>query len=107
MTPTVPDVLDLAADIIFADGWGQGRSVGPGGEKCLVGGIGAACHRLHAQRLYNPSIDAVTAALGFEPRQQEKAIYWNDSKKRTQDDVEDLLRNTAKDLRNTTKEHSQ
>jgi len=107
VTPeTTADVLEEAADILETLGWCQGASRLPTGERCLTGAIDEAIQRFHRGRISHavPAVYAICRRMGYlrssgEAR-AEKLIMWNDANDRTQAEVVDELKLTAKDVRN-------
>lgn len=108
MTPTpeqIADDLDAAADILITDGWCQNGFSDDEGRVCALGAIGRA------------TLGDAYPFLVDKPADQRERYYvacweiseqvphhnhvpiWNDDPKRTEDDVHDLLRDTAKQLR--------
>ncbi len=110
MTPTpeqVADLLDDAADLIERDGWAQGWLRDPDGHLCATGAVAAAATTddlLTNQTLRGLVLDPngpVRAGI----RAAEDTIggglsftlpMWNDAEGRSEQQVLDLLRTTAK-----------
>jgi hypothetical protein len=101
----IAEDYDNAADILDIDGWCQGQFGHPGKPACLAGALRKAA----GQRLGNPfwtiwSFDWQTASrvlglpvpTGIIPV---PLIAWNDAPLRTKEQVQDLLRAAAKELR--------
>lgn len=97
---TPADLLDLAADVIETRGWCQRAWEDPEGKVCLLGAINVADQLIHNGRLSSVGEEATTAVRrhlnGF-------TLIWNDWPGRTEFEVIDALRLTAKDLRNEAK----
>lgn len=111
----VADVLEYAADVVLPrDGWCQNEMVSPDGRVCLSGALARAALELTedvgcpeeiwskytsgAYDLWGRSLLAVektvdVEAVGWVPE-------WNDAPGRTEGEVSDALRLTAKGLRN-------
>ena len=102
----VADVLDEAAGLYESGtyGWVQGRYVyaplGKTPSRCMLGIIEVAAMRLNRlQTGSDPQMcfearKALGVEIGHIPT-------WNDHHERTLDDVIEILRGTAKDLRNS------
>ncbi len=98
MTPTpdqVADLLDDAADLIERDGWAQGWLRDPDGRLCPGGAIVVAdvagsqilaCRSPLVQAGLSAARDTIGGAL----------TGWNDAEGRTEQQVLDMLRTTAK-----------
>jgi hypothetical protein len=84
------DILEAAADLLETKGWIQGRSKNENGY-CAMGAISEASgHNYHRILATLPVIEMWAAAL----------VHWNDQETRTADQVIDLMKHAAKDLRN-------
>lgn len=101
------EILNKAADLIEANGWGQGPTtwdnVGGSGY-CLEGGILAAMGTSYAtvdifEFWACPSYRAVQEYLGLPPVKpgtcEETLFTWNDNHSRTVNEVIEVLRATA------------
>lgn len=97
MSATPQDVLREAARILMRDGWTQGEVGTPGGTKCAVGAIKAAC----GVHLYDWSDTAVAAAdllqNWVDPRGSYRVADWNDAPERTAEDVILALKRAAEE----------
>lgn len=109
-TPTpeqTADDLDAAADILITDGWCQGQYSDEQGRVCALGAIGKAIiGNAYGHLTSDATAEArYQAAIGAVAAYRADSVYgipeWNDEPGRTEDDVHDLLRNTAKQLRET------
>ncbi len=100
MTPTpdqVADLLDDAADLLERDGWAQGWLRDPDGRLCAAGAMMAAdvagsenCRSPLVQAGLSAASDTIGGGLSFT------LPMWNDASDRTEQQVLDLLRTTAK-----------
>jgi len=102
----VAEVLDAAVDLYESGtyGWVQGKYVyAPPGEtprRCMLAILDTATYETVRKNMatYNrvrpEVVDAISAEIGNIPS-------WNDTPDRTLDDVIEILKSVAKDLRNT------
>ncbi len=111
LTPQeMADILDKAADLLEADGWGQHAFQKPDGSMCSVGAIRKAVSGNSEIIFYRISSEdqictELEKHLDRSPTRREVAptdavMRWNDHPGRTMFEVIDLFRATAKDLRN-------
>lgn len=108
MNPTekqIADVLDGAADAIIEHGWTQHHAMDTEGRICLVGGVCVATGIPLTRGQIAPDWEAIEANplanAAFEtlkrlPFLTPTPTCWNDNRSRTEDDVHDTLRTTAK-----------
>lgn len=106
-----PELLDKAADYIDTHGWNQGGYENyETGEVCAAGAICKAFESSYAvttnldEELVQSAFEAVDNQLeGFSklpyPLKHQNIASYNDTPGRTQGEVTDLLRTTAKKLR--------
>ena len=104
----VAEVLERAADVIERDGWCRNEITTPDGRVCLVGAIERAAFGRDYEsgpvtdQEWDLRCGAVSAAnraiTGCDS--MSAAARWNDNEAKDQYDVIDLLRHTAKDIRN-------
>jgi hypothetical protein len=102
----VADVLDAAVDLYESGtyGWVQGKYVySPPGEtprRCMLAILDTATYEtvrkntVTYNRVRPEVVDAISAEIGSIPS-------WNDTPGRTVDEVVELMKSIAKDLRNT------
>lgn len=93
----VADVLEAAAEVIEVKGWCQKESVDGEGRVCVLGAVQSA-DLLNRHPLTVRAMRALRNRLGLV--QNYDVIAWNDRPGRTEGEVLDLLKHTAKDLRN-------
>jgi hypothetical protein len=104
------ELLDTAADVIIAHGWHRGGfwppdvyPWTPGTPVCLVGALYVTLGAVRVDGRYRPRLSpllgAVRAQLARDGAATDVLAYWNDHQHRTADDVIDLLRRSAKALR--------
>ena len=128
--PTDPaDILEQAADLLETNGWCRGDFEDNAGRHCAVGAIRCVTGQqaveqeiheastrlgtspnLHLRNKFkevmNASLDAtniLAEKLSQTWRGPDEYVYiptWNDEAARTADEVIDLMKHTAKDLRN-------
>lgn len=98
----IADILDEAADFILVHGHCKGDLRGPDGSACAVGSLTMCA----SGQLLDDAIDvldAEVASLGypFDPDALLPPVArYNDAPTTTADDVIDLMRRAAKELRN-------
>jgi hypothetical protein len=106
----IADDLDGAADYIEKHGWTRGTPVDELGRVCLIGGINAVTIGCPAYRATDSVterrriIDLLngprrTRAVTAVSRTVGHPAAWNDTNGRTEQEVLDLLRTTAKEHR--------
>lgn len=116
----VADVLDKAADEVLLRGWASGNIVNSRGEVCTVGAVAYArgmdvdltdedFTAVYEAMEDDPAMDALDAQIRMSSPPDSWWLNksdsvdcvwsWNDWPERTEDDVHDLLRATAKGLR--------
>lgn len=114
-TPDPADLLEDAAALLEQYGWCQQELVSLDGRRCLVGSIRHATFNWAKQNAaYDPEDTANVwdleenlrnlvrnrIPITFPSNDQYTEVIWNDSEGRTADEVIDLLKHIAKDLRN-------
>lgn len=100
-------VFEQAAEILEERGWWQGSYEGPHGDLCVLGAVNTvAIGRICPEYAAGPSHEfrteeelarTLTVHAGYE------ISTWNDKEGRTAFEAIDLLKDTAKDLRNKAK----
>lgn len=106
----IADVLERACDELIVRGWAQGVQSAEDGAVCIRGAICCAIHgewfnpygNDRGLRAWNAAEEALTppgSRHGTGGNGQVFIPGWNDTPGRTEDDVHDLLRSTAKALR--------
>lgn len=110
--PSEPaDILEAAADLLSPEGaWIQGSSMHVTGDGqahyCLVGAINSVAgswqpymdtclHSRNASKAASIAADFLNSGFLVD-----SLVDWNDDAERTQEEVVDLLKRAAKDLRN-------
>lgn len=101
MTPA--DLLEKGADLLEVHGWGQGLYMDKEGRMCAVGALRRAdsvasnngANRTDAYYGARSALNRATEAASGH-----SVTEWNDVEGRTAGEVIDLLKHTAKDLRN-------
>lgn len=121
MNPTkIADVIDLAVENLEQCPWGQGNGrvaeykicaqdaiwMAAAGQRTLEEFWGQrATQALGSEglRRANQVADEVTrvVSMRLDPVYHDRLFAWNDNPRRTKDQVIDLLKETAKDLRNS------
>lgn len=96
--PEVAEVLEDAADYLEVHGWCQHTVQDQQGRACVLGAINIASGG-HTLGVGTCATLAVTRYLG-DRRRPEYVPVWNDMAGRTGDEAIDLLKHTAKALRN-------
>lgn len=102
----VAQVLDDAADYILINGWTQGGcGLGFNGERCSQQAINLASKELdlgYGILASEAFCDYLGLSYTAKPPHTagERIVAWNDAKNRTEDEVIDALRHTAKGIRN-------
>lgn len=92
--PTVSDVLLAAADVLYRDGWTQGKAHGRDGSHCVAGAIQiAAGLGLNAIALTDGYMAAFRAFSDVVPGMW--VAEWNDVPGRTADEVIHALKDAA------------
>jgi hypothetical protein len=91
----VADILDRAHDELLQRGWNQGDYEAEDGRVCLLGALAHATD-IPAHQLFHSGNGACYAAFALAARLPCIIPDWNDAAERTEDEVFDLLRNTAK-----------
>ncbi len=89
---TAAEVARKAADLLKRDGWCQGRSEGPNGERCLVAALSVAGWR-STRMAWRRVFEAIRQEAGAP-----SLTDWNDTPGRTADEVIALLRQVATEL---------
>ena len=106
MSEEVAAVLEQAADLIETKGHCKGVYFSPTGEHCLVGALAEViklydmCNWHDAFQFEGALVALKTELWGNPLRADVDLMNWNDMKDRKSDQVVDLLKTTAKDLRN-------
>lgn len=101
------ELYDEAADYLAVHGWCQERAF-LGDKACLIGATEKAGEKLFGGK--DLFYDSIRLGIILEPfvyissitirEYHMQSSAWNDQPGRTQAEVEDIFRNTAKDLRN-------
>lgn len=97
----IADLLEQAADLLETEGWCQMTLRNPEGARCAVGALhkisGNTRLKRAAQEWLAMRLNIFALANMYVGAQ---LVLWNDSPGRTIDEVIDLFKETAKDLRN-------
>lgn len=105
-----PELFDKAVEVLEQRGWCQGKLEATDGRVCAVGALRAAAWGDPYSRTFpgeekvdvepvERALDAVNAVLSG-PRARSMIVSFNDEPGRTAEEVIDLFRRVAKDLRN-------
>ena len=91
------EILDRAADYIMQHGFAKGAFGLYGESSCALGALGHASWGYDYQEAYETLREHVQDISG-----ESSVMYWNDLPERTEQEVIDAFRTTAKELRNAT-----
>lgn len=96
----IADVLEAAADDVFALGLLKGQYGYRGSERCAIGHIRTQTMGPYSPfhlDLYSPTCNALARHLGVKDWQ---IPIWNDNENTTAEDVREAYLQTAKEIRN-------
>lgn len=97
------EIIDGVADYIDENGWTRGALHGPGGTVCILGGISEVrqAYGLHtADARLAAATEKIQEIIGEETHHRTNSIpSWNDRLAENSDEVVELLRFAAADMR--------